>query len=69
MIFFTFRLLESSNMNLRSILDKNKLTGPNFLEWIKNLRILLKVEKLAYVLDEPLPNSFVDDASEEVQRA
>ena len=56
----------SSNVNLRSILDTNKLTKPNFLEWLRNLRIVLKVEKIAYVLDEPLPKSLAIDASEGV---
>ena len=56
----------SSNVNLRSILDTNKLTKPNFLDWLRNLRIVLKVEKIAYVLDEPLPKSLAIDASEGV---
>ena len=41
----------TSNVNLRSILDANKLIGPNFLDWIRNLRIVLNVEKITYVLD------------------
>ena len=39
------------------MLDKNKLIGTNFLYWVKNLRIVLKEEKLAYVLDVPLLES------------
>ena len=58
-----------SNVNLRSILEENKLIGPNFLDWFRNLRIVLKAEKLAYVLNEPLPNPPADDVSEEVQKA
>ena len=56
-------------VNSQSIIDANKLIELNFLEWLKNLRILLKRERLAYVLVEPLPQSPVVDASESIQRA
>ena len=59
----------SSKVNLQSILDANKLTEPNFLDWLRNLRIVLKGERLAYVFDVLLPESPAIDASEEVQRA
>lgn len=52
----------SSALSLRSILDANKLTGPNYADWLRNLRIVLKSEKLDYVLDSPLPKTPVDDA-------
>ena len=57
------------NVNSRSIMDANKLTGPNFLDWIKNLRIVLKRERLAYVIVEPLPQYPTADTFERVQRA
>ena len=50
-------------------MDANKLTEPNFLDWLRNLRIVLKAERIAYVLDEPLPQSLAVDASEEVHSA
>ena len=56
------------NVNLQSIMDANILTGPNFLDWLKNLRIILKRERLAYVIVQPLPQSPVADALESVQR-
>ena len=37
---------------LRGILDANKLIGPNFTDWLRNLRIVLTSERIAYVLDE-----------------
>ncbi|MQL99994.1 hypothetical protein Taro_032711, partial [Colocasia esculenta] len=40
---------------LRSILDANRLTGPNYIDWLWNLRIVLTMEKIAYVLDEIMP--------------
>ena len=58
-----------TTMNSRSIMDANKLIEFNFLDWLNKLRIVLKRERLAYVLVEPLPQSLVADASERVHRA
>lgn len=44
----------SNHMNLRGILDANKLIGPNFFDWHRNLRIIFKHEKIRYVLEQPL---------------
>ena len=55
----------NSTMSLRSVLEKNKLTGTNFLDWFRNLRIVLKQERKLYVLDEPLP----EELAENVPRA
>ena len=59
----------STNVNSQSIMDANKLTGPNFLDWLKNLRIVFKRERITYILVEKLPQSPVVDASETVHRA
>ena len=59
----------STNMNLRSIMDANKLNDANFMHWLKNLRIVLKVERIAYVLDDPVPETHIVDASDEYQNA
>jgi hypothetical protein len=45
-----------SVFNLRSILDKDKLNGTNFVDWNRNLRIVLRQEKKEYVLDMPYPD-------------
>ena len=42
-------------MSLRSILEKDKLNGTNFLDWYRNLRIVLKQERKEYILDQPIP--------------
>ena len=55
----------SSRMNLRSILNTNKLTDAKFMEWLRNLRIVLKAKRIFYALDGPLPESPVVDASDE----
>jgi len=40
---------------LRSVLEKEKLNGTNFIDWIRNLRIVLKQERKDYVLENPIP--------------
>ncbi|KAJ9547830.1 hypothetical protein OSB04_020373 [Centaurea solstitialis] len=44
----------TNNLSLRSILKKDKLTGSNFLDWERNLMIVLRHERKWYVLEEPL---------------
>lgn len=43
---------------LASIIDKNCLTGPNYIDSVRNLRIVLNFEKIGYMLDHNLPKSF-----------
>ena len=50
---------------LMSILRENKLTGPNYVDWKKNLNIVLTAEEYKYVLSEPCPT--VDDYSTDDQ--
>ncbi|XP_054015959.1 uncharacterized protein LOC128896626, partial [Hylaeus anthracinus] len=60
----------STNMNpLSCILDKNRLTGLNFNDWFRNLKIVLTMEKISHVLDESPPNKPNDDASETQKEA
>ena len=55
-----------SNFNpLAKILDTNHLTGPNFDDWLRNLKIILTSDKIAYVLDGPMPESLPEGSSEE----
>ena len=44
-----------SNFNLMSFLNRKELTGPNYLDWVRALRIALRFEDMEYVLDEDLP--------------
>ncbi len=46
----------SNSFSLRSVLEKEKINHTNFLDWYRNLRIVLKQEKKLYVIDEPLPD-------------
>src|SRR5688572_1904162 len=54
---------------LRSVLEKDKLNGTNYSDWIHNLRIVLRADKKEDVLDTPLPQASADDASAAVKAA
>ncbi|KAG6521646.1 uncharacterized protein LOC122050571 [Zingiber officinale] len=45
----------ASRNSLSVILDQNKLTGPNYSDWLRNLKIVLRSEKIAYTLDKASP--------------
>ena len=45
----------TSTFTLRSILEMDKLSGTNFLDWSRNIRIVLKQERKIYVLDKTFP--------------
>ncbi|KAL8149203.1 hypothetical protein AgCh_006275 [Apium graveolens] len=62
-LFHSFTIFViSSALSLWSILDAHKLNGPNFADWLRNLRIVLRVEKLEYALDSPKPTEPASDA-------
>ncbi|XP_071705442.1 uncharacterized protein [Rutidosis leptorrhynchoides] len=49
---------QNVNQNtLRSLLEKEKLNGSNFLDWYRNLRIVLKYEGKLNKIEEPLPEA------------
>ena len=50
-------------MSLQSILEKDKLNETNFLDWYRNLRIVLKQERKEYILDQPVPDEPAVNAS------
>ncbi|KAK1432596.1 hypothetical protein QVD17_09493 [Tagetes erecta] len=41
---------------LKSILEKEKLDNTNFIEWPRNLKIVLKFAKKLYILEAPVPD-------------
>ncbi|KAG8493075.1 hypothetical protein CXB51_010384 [Gossypium anomalum] len=43
----------NNTLSLRSILEKDKLNDLNFLDWLRNLRIVLKQEQKLYVIEQP----------------
>ncbi|KAK8574325.1 hypothetical protein V6N13_016126 [Hibiscus sabdariffa] len=48
--------MANKTISLRSILEKEKLNGINFLDLFRNLRIVLKHERKEYVIEEAVPN-------------
>ena len=60
----------TSTISLRNLLDKEHiLTGTNFQEWYRRLRIVLHQERKFYVLEEPLPTVPTQGAVREVVEA
>ena len=43
------------NFSLLSVLGRERLTGPNYMDWMRNLRFTLRYENKEYVLDEQIP--------------
>ena len=59
----------ANNFSVRSVLEKEKLTGTNFLDWQRNLRIVLRQERKLHVLDIPHPGPLAAEATEAQQDA
>ena len=59
----------NSAFNLRSVLEKEKLNGTNFIDWYRNLRIVFRQEKKEYVLEQPYPDDLPDNATAADRRA
>jgi hypothetical protein len=59
----------NQTFTLRSILEKDKLNGTNYADWIRNLRIVLRAEQKEHVLDTPLPDEPADDATAAIKTA
>jgi hypothetical protein len=51
------------------LLEKEKLNGANFIDWYRNLRIVLKKEKTEYVLTKPFPEVLLTGLSAADRRA
>ncbi|XP_047327062.1 uncharacterized protein LOC124930752 [Impatiens glandulifera] len=58
---------DNLKFSLRSIIEKNKLNGTNFLDWERNLRIILRSEGREDVLTTPIPK--VTDTSSDEEKA
>ncbi|GJX96662.1 zinc finger, CCHC-type containing protein [Tanacetum coccineum] len=59
----------TNNNSIRSILDKEKLNGRNFLDWYCNLRIVLRNEQKLHYLEEALPEAPPVTATADVRNA
>ena len=56
--------MKSSNP-LFVILDQHRLTGPNFIDWLRNLKVVLASERILYVLNQSPPATLPNEASQE----
>ena len=54
-VIFRFKIMASFSP-LVAILNQNKLTGSNYVDWKRNLDIVLTVEEHKYVLTQPCPS-------------
>lgn len=59
----------NNNFSVRSVLEKDKLTGNNFLDWSRNLRIVLRQERKFYVVEIPPPAPLPANATSAQQNA
>ena len=46
--------MTNNTISLRSLLEKEKLNGTNFLDWFQKLRMVLKQERKEFVIEEPV---------------
>ncbi|GJW08910.1 retrotransposon protein, putative, ty1-copia subclass [Tanacetum coccineum] len=61
---------QTTNNNLiRSILEKEKLNGSNFLDWYRNLRIVLRNEQKLHHVEDTLPEAPPATATAAVRNA
>nr|GEV69913.1 zinc finger, CCHC-type [Tanacetum cinerariifolium] len=47
--------LAKNNSVFRSFFEKQKLTGPNFIDWYRQLRLVLSTEDKENYLEQPIP--------------
>nr|GFD42953.1 zinc finger, CCHC-type [Tanacetum cinerariifolium] len=50
----------------RGFFEKQKLTGPNFIDWYRQLRIVLSIENKLNYLKQPIPPAPVAPAGQQV---
>ncbi|GJS92643.1 hypothetical protein Tco_0799611 [Tanacetum coccineum] len=49
----------ANNSVFRGFFEKQKLTGPNFIDWYRQLRIVLSIEDNLNYLEQPIPHALV----------
>ncbi|GJY04159.1 retrotransposon protein, putative, ty1-copia subclass [Tanacetum coccineum] len=50
----------------RSMFEREKLSGNNFNDWFRQLKLVLRVEKKMYVIEQPLPAAPAADSDAQV---
>ena len=67
-VIFRFKIMASFSL-LVAILNQNKLTKSNYVDWKRNLDTVLTAEELKYVFTQPCPSfPSLDAPLEEKQR-
>ncbi|GKA89308.1 hypothetical protein Tco_0811120 [Tanacetum coccineum] len=56
-----------SNFTLLSVLGRERLTGPNYMDWMRNIKFTLRYENKEYVLDEKIPTINDNSSQEEIE--
>nr|GEU72225.1 malonyl-coenzyme A:anthocyanin 3-O-glucoside-6''-O-malonyltransferase-like [Tanacetum cinerariifolium] len=56
----------ANNSVFRGFFEKQKLTGPNFIDWYRQLRIVLSIEDELNYLEQPIPPAPVAPAGQQV---
>ncbi|GJU76400.1 retrotransposon protein, putative, ty1-copia subclass [Tanacetum coccineum] len=60
-------LVHNSNFSLLLVLGRERLSGPNYMDWMRNHRFTLRYENKEYVLDEEIPTIDDDSTQEEIE--
>nr|GEX14724.1 retrovirus-related Pol polyprotein from transposon TNT 1-94 [Tanacetum cinerariifolium] len=47
----------TNNLVFRGFFEKQKLNGPNFIDWYRQLKIVLSIEDKLYYLKQPIPSA------------
>ncbi|GKC36645.1 hypothetical protein Tco_1049029, partial [Tanacetum coccineum] len=55
-----------NNSVFRSFFEKQKLTGPNFIDWYRQLRLVLSTEDKENYLEHPIPVAPVAQPGQQV---
>ncbi|GKC21481.1 hypothetical protein Tco_1023631 [Tanacetum coccineum] len=58
-----------NNSVFRSFFEKQKLTGPNFIDWYRQLRLVLSTEDKENYLEHPIPEAPVAPPGQQVPPA
>ena len=57
------------SLPLAMILTQNKLTGENYVDWKRNLDIVLTAENYKMVLTKPCPSESIEESDKEDKEA
>ncbi|GJX03006.1 retrotransposon protein, putative, ty1-copia subclass [Tanacetum coccineum] len=63
---FDLMVHPAQNINhsaFRSMFEREKLSGNNFNDWFRQLKLVLRVEKKMYVIEQPIPPAHAADSA------